>query len=109
MASASLVSSHVELHGSEITKPKPLRIVKRGQTVTGSSTPREIVGRGRGRDGSGTSDESKGSSPLGPDRPLTIHKFRRGRGSVLDGSFEDDQFEQHSGSAISDLIKKNFG
>jgi hypothetical protein len=44
------------------------------------------------------------------DRPLTVHKRRGGRGSVLDGSFDEpDSSTAGSGSAISELIKKNAG
>jgi hypothetical protein len=41
---------------------------------------------------------------------LTVHKRRGGRGSVLNGSFDDPPSPRASGgSAISDLIKRNAG
>ena len=44
------------------------------------------------------------------DRPLTVHKRRGARGSVLDGSFGEPSPETSSdGSTIYDLIKKNAG
>jgi hypothetical protein len=44
------------------------------------------------------------------DRPLTVHKRRGGRGTVLNGSFEEPTSPvAGSGSAISELIKKNAG
>jgi hypothetical protein len=107
MASHSRESPDVELHEPEIAKPQPLRIIKRSQTVTGSSASREIVGRERGW--SGSSDQSKGSPLLGPDRPLTVHKKRNVRGSVLNRSLEEGPLEMLPTSAISELIKKNSG
>jgi len=39
---------------------------------------------------------------------LTVHKIRKGRNSVMDGSF-DGPSEINTGSAITDLIKKQAG
>lgn len=105
MASRSQLTSVVELHESE--KPQPLRIIKRSQTVTGGSASREMFG---GRGLSGCSDESFniGSPPFGADRPLTVHKIRKKRGSILNGSLDlDDDPLSLSGDPISDLVKKN--
>ncbi|PQE20112.1 ubiquitin-conjugating enzyme protein [Rutstroemia sp. NJR-2017a BBW] len=83
----------MEFHESEveISKPQPLRIIKRSQTIAGG---RDWNGNGNehgnGRRWSGCSFESKGSPPLAKDGPLTVHKIRRGRGSILDGSLEVD-------------------
>lgn len=73
---------------------------------TGSTASGETLCRRRGP--SSSSEQSRGSPPLGIDRPLTVHKIRRGRGSLTDGSF-DDPSESHVGSAISDLLKKQGG
>lgn len=44
------------------------------------------------------------------DRPLTVHKRRGPRGSVLDGTLEEPLSTVTSGgSAISELIKKHTG
>ena len=44
------------------------------------------------------------------DRPLTVHKRRGGRGSVLNGNFDKPPSPMAaSGSTISELIKKNAG
>ena len=44
------------------------------------------------------------------DRPLTVHKRRGGRGSVLNGSFDEPTSPiSGGGSAISELIKKVAG
>ncbi|PQE22100.1 ubiquitin-conjugating enzyme protein [Rutstroemia sp. NJR-2017a BVV2] len=51
---------------------------------------RDWNGNGNGRRWSGCSFESKGSPPLAKDGPLTVHKIRRGRGSILHGSLEVD-------------------
>jgi len=72
----------------------------------GSMASGETLCRGRGP--SGSSELSRGSPPLGIDRPLTVHKLRKGRGSVLNGSF-DGTTESDTGSAISELIKKQAG
>lgn len=100
----------MELLDAAIAKPQPLRIIKRSQTITGGSTPREILSPGgerlRGR--SGATDESKGSPPMGPDRPLTIHKVRKVRTSVLDG-LEGGPLRDQPDHAIMDLIRTNSG
>lgn len=109
MAPGAFRPPHLELREPEIALPKPLRIVKRAQTVTGSTAPREI-GRG-GRGTSSCSDDSRGSPPLMVDRPLTVRKRRGGRGSVLNGSLEEGPPSEviGRGSAISELIRKNAG
>jgi hypothetical protein len=86
MAPYTLNSSEVELHESEIAKPPPLRIIKRSQTATGSSSSRETFGGRRGT--SGESIESMGTPP-GGDRPLTVRKKRIARVSVSDWGLED--------------------
>jgi hypothetical protein len=97
---------YVELREPEL--PLPLRIVKRGQTITSCSAPREI-GYG-GREISACSDQSRGSPPMTVNRPLTVHKRRGGRGSVLNGSLGKQPLPvAASGSAISELIKKTAG
>ncbi|KAM3065398.1 hypothetical protein ACMFMG_011480 [Clarireedia jacksonii] len=95
MASKKTKSSNMELHESEveITKPQPLRIIKRSQTIAGGKAGGRSGAAGRdwndnGRRWSGYSLESKGSPPLAKDGPLTVHKIRRGRGSILDGSLD---------------------
>lgn len=105
MASAAQQPPDVELRGSEIAKPMPLRIVKCGQTVTGCLSPGALVDGGRGL--SNRSDESGGSPPFGADRPLTVRKTRRTRGRVLNGSLEERPTEKSPGSAILNLIEKN--
>jgi hypothetical protein len=111
MAPNTIVPSTVELHGPEIAKPQPLRIIKRSQTVSGSSTPREIVRGGRGS--SGSSDRSCGSPPYGElfgvDRPLTVNKIRKGRGTVLDGTLEEAAGQTTLQNAISDLARRYSG
>ncbi|KAH8597187.1 hypothetical protein B0O99DRAFT_87134 [Bisporella sp. PMI_857] len=89
MESRSLLPPHMELFESQSNKPQPLRIIKRSQTITGGSCPTEIYGRGT----SGVFDESfnVGSPPFGADRPLTVHKLRKKRPSILYGSFDDVQ------------------
>jgi hypothetical protein len=85
MASTSFQSSYVELWGEPgITRPEPLRIVKeRANTIAGCSTPRAVLMPQRGSAGC---PDACGSSPEGPHGSLTIHKKRRARRSVLDGS-----------------------
>ncbi|CAG8961954.1 hypothetical protein HYFRA_00013734 [Hymenoscyphus fraxineus] len=70
MASKSVESPVLELHGAGITKPKPLRIIKRSKTISGSEASGEVLSRGRGS--SYSSDQSTRSSPMGSDRPITI-------------------------------------
>jgi hypothetical protein len=86
MASYTLNSSDVELHESEIPKPSPLRIIKRSQTIAGSSSSRETFGGRRGT--SGESNESMGTPP-GGDRPITVRKKRVARASVSDWGLEE--------------------
>ncbi|KAF4630972.1 hypothetical protein G7Y89_g7160 [Cudoniella acicularis] len=103
MAPHPLESSVVELQQSEITKPQPLRIIKRSKTISGSSLSGEVLCRGRGT--SSSSDQSKGSPPLGADRPLTVAKRRKGRGTVLDGRFSD-QSGFDVGTTNRNVLKK---
>lgn len=106
MAPKSRLTPHVELREPEL--PQPLRIVKRSQTVTSCLRSREIECGGRGI--SNGSEESRGSPPITVDRPLTVHKRRGGRESVLNGSFDEPTSPiAGSGSAISELIKNNAG
>jgi hypothetical protein len=97
LASKKAKSTNMEFHESEveISKPQPLRIIKRSQTIAGGKAGGRSGAGGRdwngnGRRWSGCSFESKGSPPLAKDGPLTVHKIRRGRGSILDGSLEMD-------------------
>jgi len=92
MASASFQSSHVELWGQpEITRPEPLRIVKEcANTIAGSSASREIPIPRRGSAGQ---HDTRGSSPEGLNRSLTIYKRRRTRGSILDGSLDWNSYD----------------
>ncbi|PQE33351.1 ubiquitin-conjugating enzyme protein [Rutstroemia sp. NJR-2017a WRK4] len=99
LASKKAKQANMEFHESEveISKPQPLRIIKRSQTIAGGKAGgrsgaggRDWNGNGNGRRWSGCSFESKGSPPLAKDGPLTVHKIRRGRGSILDGSLEVD-------------------
>ncbi len=98
MASYSLNSSDVELHESEIAKPPPLRIVKRSQTISGSSSSRETFGGRRGT--SGESNESMGTPP-GGDRPITVLKKRVARASVNDWGLEERLSELTPGNLTS--------
>lgn len=95
MASYTQHSSRMELHESEIAKPKPLRIIKRSQTIAGSSSSREDVGIRNSL--SALSDSSRGSPPLGADQPLTVHKRRKGRGSIIGSSVGEGPLEQNNG------------
>ncbi|RDL35822.1 uncharacterized protein BP5553_06434 [Venustampulla echinocandica] len=86
MASQPFESSTLELHQLDISRPKPLRIVKRSQTISGSPAPRKALRRGRRA--SSSSDQRDGSPPWGADRSLTVRKKRQGRGSVLGIKFD---------------------
>jgi hypothetical protein len=86
MASYAFNSTDVELHEPEVAKPSPLRIIKRSQTISGSSSGRETFG-GR-RSTSGESSESMGTPP-GGDRPLTVRKKRTTRASVSDRGLDE--------------------
>jgi hypothetical protein len=86
MASHAFHSPDVELHKSEVAKPSPLRIIKRSQTITNSSSGRETFGGRRGT--SSESNESMGTPP-GGDRPLTVRKKRTTRASISDWSLEE--------------------
>jgi hypothetical protein len=101
LASKKGKPANMEFHESEveISKPQPLRIIKRSQTIAGGKTGGRSGaggrdwngngnGNGNGRRWSGCSFDSKGSPPLAKDGPLTVHKIRRG--SILDGSLEVD-------------------
>ncbi|KAL3421134.1 hypothetical protein PVAG01_07579 [Phlyctema vagabunda] len=110
MAPAQVSAACMELFestpASSISKPPPLRIIKRSQTISGLSSPREVFGRNT-RGLSESSYESKGSPPMGPDRPLTIHKVRRGvKGSVLEG-LEDGSFKAQSDETIKHLVQRH--
>ncbi|RDW91843.1 hypothetical protein BP5796_01237 [Coleophoma crateriformis] len=107
MAPEQVSSPEVELHQSSVTKPSPLRIIKRSQTVSGRSAPKEVIRR-HSRGISESSYESKGSPPAGPDRPLTIHKLRKDRGSVLDG-LEDGAFKEKPDNIIQELVHRHRG
>ncbi|PBP27187.1 hypothetical protein BUE80_DR001829 [Diplocarpon rosae] len=90
----------------EISKPQPLRIIKRSQTVTNCTPSRAFVRRGRGT--SDESDQSKGSPPQGIDRPLTVRKKRHGRRSVVGLSLDEPQSgSEGSGSTIEDIVRKH--
>ncbi|CAL3965394.1 unnamed protein product [Diplocarpon coronariae] len=114
MASVKERSTRVELRESEsgrdrereISKPQPLRIIKRSQTVANCTPSRAFVRRGRGT--SDGSDESKGSPPQGVDRPLTVRKKRHGRRSVVGLSLDEPQSgSEGSGSTIEDIVRKH--
>lgn len=81
MAPFKICSSSMELLEPEVTKPSPLRIIKRSKTVTANSSSREAF-RGRGQRSSCSSLQSRGSPPLGADRPLTVRKKRQGENVV---------------------------
>src|SRR5580700_6546829 len=102
MASASFQSSHVELWGQpEITRPEPLRIVKeRANTIAGCSASREVP---MPRRRSAGQPYTRGSSPEGLDRSLTVLKRRRARGSVLDGSLDWSSCE----TPVSSYVKQD--
>jgi hypothetical protein len=105
MASPSQQSVDVELRGPEVAKPRPLRIVKRGQTVTGSPSAGALLDGGRGLSVHPNADG--GSPPTGADRPLTVRKTRKSRGSILNGSLEEGPADRSPTSAILDLIDRN--
>ncbi|KAK2630573.1 hypothetical protein QTJ16_001393 [Diplocarpon rosae] len=114
MASTKERATRVELRESksgrdrerEISKPQPLRIIKRSQTVTNCTPSRAFVRRGRGT--SDESDQSKGSPPQGVDRPLTVRKKRHGRRSVVGLSLDEPQSgSEGSGGTIEDIVRKH--
>jgi hypothetical protein len=43
------------------------------------------------------------------EEPLTVHKLRKGRRSVLDGSFEEDPSDRSYNTALSEVIKRTAG
>jgi hypothetical protein len=88
MAPFKICTSSMELLEPEVTKPSPLRIIKRSKTATGSSSSRETF-RGGSQGSSSSSLESKGSPPLGADRPLTVRKKRPGNNLV--GLYSEDR------------------
>jgi hypothetical protein len=102
MASYAFHSSGVELHESEVAKPSPLRIVKRSQTVSDSSSSRETFGGRRGL--SGESDQSMGTPP-GGDRPITVRKKRITRASISDWGLDEPPSEMNSENSNS--VKAN--
>jgi hypothetical protein len=105
MAPHTLQPFNVEFHQSEISKPQPLRIIKRSKTISGSSSSGEVLCRGRGT--SGISEQSQGSPPMGTDRPLTVAKRRKGRGTVLDGRFDSQvDVEGKEGNTTRNVLKK---
>ena len=109
MASRSKLASHMELFEPEPAKPQPLRIIKRSQTIAGNSTSGGLFsGSPRGLSGSSNESFNVGSPPFGADRPLTVHKLRKKRGSVLEGAL-DPVPTVMAGNAIHDLIMKASG
>ncbi len=90
MASYSLNSSDVELHESEIAKPRPLRIIKRSQTIAGSSSSTETLSGRRGT--SSESNESMGTPP-GGDKPINVRKTRIRRASTRNWALEGSLVE----------------
>lgn len=103
MASESINSPSVELHESEITKPQPLRIIKRSQTISGIPLSRHQYGA---RGSSGSSCESKGSPIFGADRPLTVQKKRQQRVSIMEFRSENSGSDRSSsGNSLADLVK----
>lgn len=107
MASKSINSPRVELHESEITKPQPLRIIKRSQTISGIPTSRYQDGA---RGSSDSSCESKGSPIFGADRPLTVQKKRQQRGSIMEFRSENSGSDLSSSStSLADLVKDYHG
>lgn len=107
MAPPAQQSPGMELHGPEVPRPRPLRIVKRGQTIAGCRAPGAVVDGGRRL--SASSNTSARSPPAGVDRPLMVPKKRRNRGSVLHASLEDSPLEPNPRSAILELIERNAG
>jgi len=103
MASYALHSSDVELHEPEVAKPSPLRIVKRSQTVAGSSSSRETFS-GR-RKTSGESDESMGTPP-GGDRPITVRKKRITRAVIGNWGLEEPLSEMSAGDLNSVRVNR---
>ena len=111
MASRCSVSPNMGLLEPQSPKPQPLRIIKRSQTVTGCCMSSPTFAESRGRiSGSSTQgfDESfnVGSPPFGADRPLTVHKLRKKRASVLDG-LADCSSDDHI--AASTMISSSSG
>ena len=105
MASSSKQSPYVELRGSEVVRPSPLRIVKRDQAVTSSPSPGAFLDRRQKL--SGQPYECRGSPPAGADRPLTVRKTRKSRGTILNGSLEEIPTERSPVSAVMELIERN--
>ncbi|KAF8853403.1 hypothetical protein BDZ45DRAFT_79157 [Acephala macrosclerotiorum] len=99
MAPNKIRSTDVELHEPEVTKPSPLRIIKRSQTITGSSSSSETFW---GRQSS-SSTISRGSPPTGADRPLTVRKKRQGRGSVMNFGSEEKFWDKENEQPLSAL------
>ncbi|KAB8299143.1 hypothetical protein EYC80_001248 [Monilinia laxa] len=93
MVPLSEVSTHLESRQPEV-EPAPLRIIKRSQTVTSRPSGYEFGSADEwGMFESTFENESEGSPPVAASRPLgplTIHKTRRGRGSILDDSLSVD-------------------
>lgn len=89
----------MEFHEPDNAKPQPLRIIKRSQTIAACSSPRAVLGISRSV--SGITNSSRGSPPLGPDRPLTVHKRRKGRGSIFGSSLDEGPLEEMSFSEIA--------
>ncbi|KAG9242550.1 hypothetical protein BJ878DRAFT_544153 [Calycina marina] len=97
----------MELFESQPAKPHPLRIIKRSQTISGSSSEDQLFNGGVrriSRSSTQSFDQSfnVGSPPFGADRPLTVHKLRKKRPSVLEG-FADSSNES-SLNAISEMV-----
>ncbi|KAH8656075.1 hypothetical protein BGZ60DRAFT_417725 [Tricladium varicosporioides] len=105
MAPHTLQPFDAEFHRSDISKPQPLRIIKRSKTISGSSSSGEILCRGRGA--SGISEQSQGSPPMEKDRPLTVAKRRKGRGTVLDDRFNSHgEVKSKEVGATENVLKK---
>ena len=110
MAPECSVSSNMGIFEPQSARPQPLRIIKRSQTITGNSTSNQTF-RGATRGVSGSSTQSfnesfnVGSPPFGADRPLTVHKLRKKRASVLDGFV--DSSPESSLTAVSDLVNRS--
>lgn len=110
MASVSRKSPSMQLYEANPAEPKPLRIIKRGQypqAVASSTTSRTSVFP-RGRNYSKGSSTGPGSPPGQTDRPLTVHKIRKDRKSILDFSLDEGP-QELSHDAISEMIRQSDG
>ena len=98
MAPIAQSATVMEFHEPEIAKPPPLRIIKRSQIIAACSSPRAVLGISRCA--SGVTNSSRGSPPMESDRPLTVHKRRKGRGSIFGSSVDEGPLEEMSFSMI---------